>query len=471
MRYQGIAEKIIDDISHKKLAQGSRMPSLRKLAQQFDVSMTTAINTYHHLEELGWIIAKPQSGFYVSQPLLSSQTPALPQFRSQPKSLAFRESEIDYLTGLQQPGPLGISQLGPSMMPIESLQRSMKRGLKRLDQQLCSYPDRQGDPALRKALAQHFSNQGFPFKDEELVITGGCINAVRMALETVSGPGDTIAVNSPCFSGLLELLAELDRQVIEIPSTDEGVDLDQFEHLLQATTIKAGLFSTSHMNPQGISMSAQQKQRLAELANQYQTPVIEDDIYIELGQGKTLPLPAKHWDKGGFLLWCSSVSKTLSAGLRLGWCLPGRFLNAYLHRHAVSHFGISTPVQAGLTDFISTGQYQSHLNKVRLTLQQNLRDYRAFLMQTLPPDTAISSPTGGMVLWLQIPGLNSKHLWKRAVQQQLDLRIGPAFTTLDLYQSYVRLNAGWPLDEAIQSRLEHFSALVDQSLALDQPVP
>ena len=105
---------------------------------------------------------------------------------------------------------------------------------------------------------------------------------------------------------------------------------------------------------------------------------------------------------------------------------------------------------------------------MRLTLQQSLRDYRAFLLQTLPPDTAISNPTGGMVLWLQIPGLNSKRLWQRAVQQQLDLRIGPAFTTLDLYQSYIRLNAGWPLDKAVQSQLEHFSALVDQSLALDQ---
>ncbi len=470
MRYQGIAEQIITDIQSEKLARGSRMPSLRKLAQQFNVSMTTAINTYHHLEELGWVIAKPQSGFYVSRPLLASKTPELPQFRSQLKSISFQESGINYLPGIYEPGPLGISQLAPDLMPTEALQRSLKRGLKRLSAQLHAYPDRQGDPALRLALEEHFSAYGFPLTARDLVITNGCIDAVRIALETVSDPGDAIAISSPCFSGLLELLAGLNRKVVEIPSTMEGIDLDQFEALLQAKTVKAGLFSTSHMNPQGISMTADQKQRLAELANHYRTPVIEDDIYIELGQSKTLPLPAKYWDKGGYLLWCGSVSKTLSAGFRVGWCLPGRFFTAYERRHGVNHFGVSTPVQAGLADFINTGQYHTHLNRIRTQLQQNLKNYRQYLLDHLPDGCAVSQPTGGMVLWLQIPGLDSKQLWQEAIAEELDLRIGPAFTTLDLYQDYVRINTGWPLDENIEVMLARFVGLVNKQLDSQQRV-
>ncbi|WP_417594849.1 PLP-dependent aminotransferase family protein [Oceanospirillum sp.] len=463
MRYQGIAEQIITDIQAEKLPHGSRMPSLRKLAQQFNISMTTAINTYHYLEELGWIIAKPQSGFYVSRPLLASKTPELPQFRSQLKSISFQESGINYQPGIYEPGPLGISQLAPDLMPTEALQRSLKRGISRLARQLHNYPDRQGDPALRLALEEHFCTYGFPFSAKDLVITGGCIDGVRIALETVSDPGDAIAISSPCFSGLLELLAGLNRNVVEIPSTEEGIDLDQFEVLLKNKTVKAGLFSTSHMNPQGISMSAAQKQRLAELANQYQIPVIEDDIYIELGQSKTLPLPAKYWDKGGFLLWCGSVSKTLSAGFRVGWCLPGQFFTGYERRHGVNHFGISTPVQAGLADFINTGQYRRHLNRARIQLQKNLKDYREYLLAHLPEGSAVSQPTGGMVLWLQIPGLNSQSLWQQAIKEGLDLRIGPAFTTLDYYQDYVRINAGWPLDEQIEALLARFVGLIHRS--------
>lgn len=445
MRYKTIAEQIITDIRSGKLNTGSRMPSLRKMSQLFGVSMTTALNCYHLLEELGWIIAKPQSGFYVTLPLSEQRVPTLPQFRSQLSDPDIQESSISYLPGVYEPGPLGISQLMPELMPTEALSRSLKRGIKRLDQQVHQYPNRQGDLTLRRALETHFSHYSFPLSAEELVITSGCIDAVRISLEATTKAGDAIAISSPCFSGLLELLAGLSRKVVEIPSTPEGIDLEQLEQHFKKGTVKAGLFSTSHMNPQGISMSPGQKQALAGLANRYQIPVIEDDIYMELGHGKVMPLPAKYWDQDGYVLWCSSVSKTLTAGFRLGWCLPGRYLPQYLKLHGISHFGVSTPIQAGVADFINTGQYHSHLQKIRVRLQQNIREYRQVLSHLLPDNAAISSPTGGMVLWLQIPDLDSRILWEKVYKSGLDLRVGPAFTTLPLYQDCVRINAGWPL--------------------------
>ena len=461
MRYKAIAEQIIEDIRMGKLAHGSRMPSLRKMSDLQGVSLTTTLNCYHMLEELGWILAKPQSGFYVSKPLAELATPELPQFKSQLREISPQESAISYRPGAYDPGPLGISQIAPELMPTETLQRSLKRGLKRLNLTIHAYPDRQGLHSLRYALEQHFSGYGFPFQAKELVITNGCIDAVRIGLEAISQPGDGIAISSPCFSGLLELLAGLGRKVVEIPCTEEGIDLEQFEAHLKQGSIKAGLFSTSHMNPQGISMSPRQKQALAKLANQYQVPVIEDDIYMELGHGKVMPLPAKYWDKGGYVLWCASVSKTLTAGFRLGWCLPGRFLPAYLRLHGISHFGVSTPVQSAIADFISTGQYHSHLNKVRSQLRQNIRDYTQQLVKLLPSNSRISQPEGGMVIWLQIPGLDSKALWQKACERGLDLRAGPAFTTLSLYQDCLRINTGWPLDDCVRQLLEKLAELIE----------
>ncbi|MBB1486106.1 aminotransferase-like domain-containing protein [Oceanospirillum sediminis] len=459
MRYKVIVEQIIGDIRTGKLCHGSRMPSLRKMSGLMGVSMTTTLNAYHLLEELGWIVAKPQSGFYVSCPLSEQRAPEPPQFRSQLKEISLQESSVSYLPGVYEPGPLGISQLDPELMPTEALQRSLKRGMKRLNQSIHRYPDRQGDISLRQALSSHFEHYGFPFTDKELVITGGCIDAVRIGLEAISCPGDGIAISSPCFSGLLELLSGLSRKVVEIPCTAEGIDLEQFEYHLQQGTVKAGLFSTSHMNPQGISMSPQQKQTLAELANHYQVPVIEDDIYMELGHGKTMPLPAKYWDKGGYVLWCGSISKTLAAGFRLGWCLPGRFLPEYLRLHGITHFGVATPAQAGIADFINTGQYHSHLNKIRNYLQRNIRDYKNRLAELMPDGTAISQPEGGMVLWLQIPGLDSGALWKAACEQGTDLRAGPAFSTLPLYQDCLRINVGWPLNEFTDAILVQIAEL------------
>lgn len=470
MRYKAIAEQIIDDVKAGKLSVGTRMPSLRNLARLFNVSMTTALNSYHLLESLGWIIAKPQSGFYVTMPLLDRPTPHQPQFSSVLTEVD-RQKPIRHFSN--QSGPLGISQFDPREMPTTALQNSLRRGLKRLDGKIHAYPEPQGDQALRLALERHFSTYGFPFSANELIITNGCIDAVRIALESVTQPGDAIAISSPCFSGLLELLGSLGRKVVEIPCVREGIDLVQLEQHLSQGTVKAGLFSTSHMNPQGISLSPSQKQALAALANRYQVPIIEDDIYMELGYDKVMPLPAKYWDQGGYLLWCGSVSKTLTAGFRLGWCLAGRYQSTYLKRHAMSHFGVSTPIQAGLADFISSGQYYAHLQKTRLRIQQNIREYQMLLLAHLPEGSAVSQPTGGLVLWVQVPRLNSQKLWHDAAQQGVDIRCGAEFSTLPLYQDCFRINVGWSLnaqvDEAhqVQQQLVQLMALIPSCIGTD----
>lgn len=471
MRYKSIAELMMTDIRQGVRAQGQRMPSLRALAQLYGVSMTTALNSYRLLEELGWIVSKPQSGFYITRPLSAQKTPDVPSFSSLPCVPNPPNRSAFDVAGVA-PGPLGISQLAPCFLPTEALQRSVKRAIRRLGTKLHRYPQRQGELGLRSILASHFAHQGFPFSVRELVITHGCIDAVCLALECTTQPGDAVAISSPCFNGLLQLLASLGRKVVEIPSTQDGIDLAQLEHHLKAGTVKAGLFSTSHMNPHGASLSPAQKQQLAELAAQYRTPIIEDDVYLELSHNKAAPLPAKYWDTQGYILWCGSISKSLSAGLRVGWCLPGRYLTPYLTRQGCTQVGVSVLSQMALSDFIETGQYQQHLQKVRLTLQQQMHEYQRLAREVLPANSAISRPTGGTVLWLQVPGLDATTLLRTGHSQGLDIRIGPSFTTRSLYQDYLRINTGWPLANAdgqpspAQDQLALLGRLIQEQLQL-----
>lgn len=298
---------------------------------------------------------------------------------------------------------------------------------------------------LRRALSEHFSRYDFHFSEQALVIANGCLDAVRTAIEVTTRPGDAVAISSPCFNGLLQLLAQLQRQVVEIPSTAEGIDLQQLEQHMAEGTIQAALFNCSHMNPTGISLTASQKQQVAGMAARYKVPVIEDDIYLELGYQRTPPMPARHWDREGYLLWCGSVSKTLSAGYRLGWCLPGRYLEAYQQQRLRESYGVSSPIQLAVADFIGSDQYHRHLSALRPRLARQVADYRDYLIQHLPQSARISAPDGGLVLWIQLPGLQGNALAKRVEEQNLDIRIGADFSTLDYYADCVRINCGWPL--------------------------
>lgn len=472
MRYKTIVEQIVTDIRKDKLSVGQRMPSLRQLASQHQVSMTTALNSYRHLEEHGWLVARPQSGFFVASPHIEIKQPFQPQFISRP---ALMGEAANGISAEHISGPLGISQLAPHFLPADALEKSIKRGMRSMGDKLHLYPDPQGLQELRRALAAHFTESGIPMSAEELVITGGCIDAVRLALETTTQPGDGVAISSPCFNGLLELLASLSLKVVEIPSTKEGIDLTQLETHIKNGDVSAGLFNSSHMNPQGTSLSAKQKQTLAELANRYGVPIVEDDIYAELAFDKSMPLPVKSWDKNGYILWCGSVSKTLSAGYRLGWCLPGRFKDTMVTQQRTKHLGHNTVVQSGLADFIRSGQYKRHVNTTRRVLFEHICAYRKLLQSCLPAGAAISQPSGGMVLWVQVPRLNADQLYQEAHKLGIDIRAGSFFTTRRLYRDCFRVNAGWALNDAfdgertVEQVIRQLGELVSKQISINSP--
>lgn len=463
MRYKTLAQKVVADIRAGSLQAGQRMPSLRTFCRQFEISMSTALSCYRLLEQQGWIVAQPQSGFYVRAET-SVCAPRRPQF--QPKVATSNALHRAVSASLSAAGPFAISQLNPEYVPFDALQKSLRRGVTQLGENLLQYPEQQGAAPLRQTLTAHFAQMGFAFSSDELVVSSGCMDAVRICLLACTQVGDRVAISSPCFSGLLQLLHSLKRQVLEIPSSVEGIDLEQLEQLMQRGEVQAGLFSCSHMNPHGSSLSSSQKQVLAQLANRYSVPIIEDDVYAELSYDKQMPMPAKYWDDNGYVLWCGSVSKSLASGLRLGWCLPGRYLAEVLAGYQMGNLGPSEVVQAGVADFIRAGGYSRHLSRSRERLLRHSNAFRRELLELLPDESAISQPTGGMVLWVQVQGLDAERLRQRAHDEGIDILAGAAFSTRRLYRDCFRLNVGWELQDrfdpqrSVQQALAQLAELV-----------
>lgn len=478
--YKRLAQKMVDEIQQGQRQVGEKMPSLRRFASQHGVSMTTAIRCYEHLEDLGYVNAIEKSGFYITLPLKAPNSIEFKQFNSEitalPETdfLRFGPSQNTHNQTNKNTGKntgkstnkgsaqqaFGTAQSSPESMPIEALQRCINRVLRQQNSQHYLYGDPQGSETLRQALASHFSKQGFGLQSKDLMITNGCMDAVALALEAVTEPGDAVAVTSPCFNGLLQLLALMKRPVIELPSTPEGLDLTQLEKLAEQGVVKACLMTSSHQNPSGHSLNTKQKQWLAEFASRFSIPLIEDDVFGELCHQGPIALPIKAWDSEGWVIWCSSASKTLAPGLRLGWCQPGRFLTKLVKQGYLRSFGVNQPLQEGLAEFIDNGQYTKHLKKINLQLRQNMLDYHQFLISHLPDNVTISTPVGGMVMWIHAPGLDSEKLAVAAQAQDIAIRPGSVFSCRHYYQDHFRINIGWPLDKQRQEQLGQLCGLV-----------
>ena len=262
---------------------------------------------------------------------------------------------------------------------------------------------------------------------------------------------DSIIVPTPNFNGQLQLLAALKRRIVEIPATDQGFDLVRLEQAMQNSGAKVCLLTANYQNPLGFCLSHAEKEKIAQLATQYQCYVIEDDIYAECGYDFKRPLPIRHWDQQGYVVYCGSVSKSLSPAYRLGWfCLNAR-LQHLRAKITMLNVSVNTPLQLGLADLIYSRAYREHINTLRPVLLRQVEQYRQYIISAF--DTvaiALTQPQGGYALWLQLPEeIDSLEMYRYAQQQGVNIVPGEVFGEDQRYKNYIRLNAGHKLSVEI----------------------
>ncbi|MFC3032631.1 PLP-dependent aminotransferase family protein [Pseudoalteromonas fenneropenaei] len=445
-KYQQLAQLLQNKLQQGEYQPGQALPSLRQCCELHQVSMTTALATYRQLESLGLIVASNKRGYFVAPtPKITKQH--FPNFVAQTATPLLRQR-------LAQEPLFGFAtaQLDETLMDSEHLAASIAR-VNRHSSKLFNYANVAGNSQLREALCQHFAAQGFNCQAARLVITQGCLDAVMTALQVTTQVGDVVAVASPCYSGLLNTLALLQRRVLEIPSTPEGLDLTQLEHALANNQVQACLLTVNQQNPTGHSLSTSQKQQLAALAKRYQCPIIEDDVFRELSHGAAIPLPLKYYDEAGWVLWCSSVSKTLAPGLRIGWCEPGRFYQPFVDCVATRSLGGNQPLQLALADYLQRGHYARHLHQVNRTLAAQTEQYLQVMQSELPAPLIPQKPHGGLVFWLNLAPLIAVDIQQLLAKQGIAVRDGDDFSTTPLYRHYLRLNFGLKLTAEIEAQL------------------
>jgi len=464
--YQRLADELNAAIRAGDYQAGDKLPSIRAICAERQVSLATAVQAYERLQQDGLIVAKPKRGYFVRK----SEQLVLPALASKPKMRANKVSVAQLAMSLVQESRhpsllrLGAAVPGPELMPLASLARCQAGVARRYYQAGANYPDEQGYSELRRQIVRQMRDAGCRIQASEIVITNGCLEALGIALRCVAKPGDVIAIESPTYFGILRAIENLGMKALELPtSSATGVELDALERVLKKGLIKACAFQPSYNNPYGSCMPDANKQAMMELLNRYQIPLIEDDEYGFLSFASRRPKAAKAFDKEQRVIYCSSYSKTISPALRLGWMVAGRYSDAVIYQKFLDNISTAIHPQLVMAELLQRGVFKRSVRHAANVYRVRVRAMQQWIREYFPAQTQISQPEGGFVLWLQLPnGVNALELYQQAMKQRIAITPGLLFSTQPQYANCIRLSAGVVEGEAARQALMKLGRLVRQ---------
>lgn len=491
-RYEKLAQDIAALITGAVIKAGERIPSVRSACVDWQVSPSTVFKAYYLLESRGLIEAREKSGYYVlPQPAcedslngmqavvdgagLDLLTPDLVFLESsdsapkpQPRQVQAREVQVsDLVFSLLDSVsdhriiPLGSAFPNPALFPVQRLARSAAHALRFVtpDSLVSDMP--LGVFELRRHIAQRYARADVTLSPDEIMISTGAMEALNLCLQAVTKAGDYVAIEAPAFYASLQVLERLQLKAVEIPVGTHGIDLPKLALALQQYPLKACWVMSCFQNPTGASMPDAHKQQLVELLTRHQVPLIEDDVYHELYFGSLPPKPAKAFDADGWVMHCSSFSKCLAPGYRIGWVSAGRFSQQVQRLKLMTTISPSIPAQAALADYLQHGGYDRHLRKLRQHLQQQYHCMRAAIQAHFPVGTQVSMPDGGYFLWLSLnPAINTLQVFEQALAVGISIAPGPMFSASQQFANCIRLNYGALTLDEIEPAIKRLAVLI-----------
>jgi DNA-binding transcriptional MocR family regulator len=463
-RYETLASQMLALIDADVLRPGMRTPSVRAFAVQHGVSLSTALQAFRLLEDGGVLEARPKSGFYVTnrthhQRLLPGAS--RPPQRATPVAIADHVSGI--LTYAADPAfaPLGCAIPHAGLLAAERLDRHLARCARIHGRRYNVYTDPRGDPELRCQISERALRLGHAVAPEGIVITNGCTEALNVALGATTRPGDTVAIESPTYFGLLQILEARGLRALELPTDPvHGIDIAALDKALGARRIAACLLSSSINNPLGCRIDQSTKSRIIAVLTQHGVPLIEDDIYGDICFGEDRPRPFAAVSPDADIILCSSFSKTIAPGYRIGWIAANRRRAELVAAKFVNSLCGPALPQKAMADFLQSGGYDNHLRRIRRVFADNVDRMRRTVDRSFPADTRMTAPQGGFVLWVEMPtGFESDELYARAIRERICFVPGRLFTATDGYRNCLRLSCSHEWDARVERSVERLGEL------------
>jgi len=467
--YRQVIDLISENITSGTLRPGDRLPSLRRMSHSAGVSIPTVRQAYVELERQRRVESRPQSGFYVRPVASNDIVHPGPSSQGEPVCLNCRPLMVRVYEGINQPDliPLGIANPCMAKPAAKTLHRAMKRVMSRAEERSLGYASTLGELSLRRQIAYHYlDTAGVQVEPDQIAISNGGQEALLLALNAVASPGDVIAVETPTYHGMLELIDSLGMLAVEVETCpEEGVVLGELRRTLEQHPVKACMFSTTLSNPLGVTMSESDRRKLVEILEEFDTVLIEDDVYGDLRFDGVRPVPAQFLSNSARIITCGSFSKTAAPGYRIGWVLSDHFIEEITRLKRAFSCSSGLLQQLTLADFLASGNYSRHLKTLRPVLKRNAERMSAMVAEHFPANTRTSKPVGGSVLWLELPeAIASEQLFDDAIEAGISITPGQIFSPSNRYSNFVRLSYGHPWNERTEDAIRWLGQRVSELL-------
>lgn len=465
--YERVARLVEAQIASGALRANDRIPSVRSMSRTARVSVSTVVQAYMHLENVGLIEARPQSGFYVRQRsthVLLQPRPKVSRM-TRPRSVATEVLDlVREATARTDIVPLNCAFASPLSYPTQRLNNLVREVIRDHPQHAGELLSPPGDAELRRQIAKRMGHAGAPTDPAHVVITNGAMDAITLSLGVLCQPGDSVLLESPTYFGMLQAVEHLRLKVVEVsnrPGT--GIDVDAVRAAVRTHKLAAALLMPNFNNPVGSLTPDEAKRELVEVLGSAGVPIIEDDLYGDLHYGSVRPRSLRAFDEAGLVISCGSVSKTIALGFRIGWAVSPQFHTEIARAKFFSSGGCATLQQRVLARYYASGGYDRFIRGVRTQQAANAQLFMDAIARYFPADTRVARPAGGVVLWLELPErVDGAELFSSALASHIGISPGMVFSAKGDYRNYIRLSCGMPWSGTIERALEKLGKLVKE---------
>ena len=463
--YENLANEFASLISEGRMRPGERLPSVRRLAQQRGLSISTVIQALRTLESRGSVEARPQSGYYVRGRAARGFESVPTRTTAAAVDVGVSRKLIDILRANEAPGmvPLGSALPAPELLLAPRLNR-LYASIARKQPQLFagSSHSELSEAALLHAITRRSLEWGYPIASEEIVVTNSCTESIMLCLRVVTKPGDTVAVESPTYYLMLQLLETMGLRALEIPTHPRtGISLDALELATRDGKVAACLFIPNGANPLGSIIPDATKQAIAELLAARGVPLIEDDVYGDICFSEARPRPIQAFDASGNTMLCTSFSKTICPALRIGFVAGGRRSAQIILQKTLTSGKTNPLTQRVLAELLETRGFDVHLRTLRRRFADQVARMRDGVARYFPAETRVTEPQGGFVIWLELPPeIDASLLHREAVAARIAFVPGEMFSASGHYRNFLRLACGHPWSPEIDDALRKLGRLI-----------